>query len=293
MPTRSLRRQPYKYCCGMQTPSSKAHERMAASDIGGSPRRRSLFQSRSVLPIFSIDISEFSGFSPIVWPTVSNCCWFTRLLVDRLVSFNSERLAAVFEERLTKIIREIIEQRRGELRAAFDAIRRQYPDYVAALEVRFLRQSALRQEMGRYQALFEEGLIPQELYDDLRRGVAGTRASEPRPRFEIGLDTRRLIERLDLLSGLEEQQLERVAKPAAAVHRAERAHHSHGRPRGRCCSFCVRGGRGEAGGPARAARQRRVLWRNGPSVGEAAAGRCSRPDLLPTAAAQKLILSAF
>jgi CPA1 family monovalent cation:H+ antiporter len=136
----------------------------------------------------------------------------TRLLVDRLVSFNSERLAAVFEERLTKIIREIIEQRQGELRDAFDAIRRQYPDYVAALEVRFLRQSALRQEMGRYQALFEEGLIPQELYDDLRRGVAGTRASEPRPRFEIGLDTRHLIERLDLLSGLEEQQLERVAK---------------------------------------------------------------------------------
>jgi hypothetical protein len=64
---------------------------------------------------------------------------------------------------------------------------------------------------GRYQALFEEGLIPQELYDDLKRGISGTRA-EPRPRFEIGLDTHRLIERLDILSGLDERQLERVAK---------------------------------------------------------------------------------
>jgi Na+:H+ antiporter len=53
-----------------------------------------------------------------------------------------------------------------------------YPDYVAALEERFPRQSALRREMSRYQALFEEGLIPQELYDDLKRSVGGNRAAE-------------------------------------------------------------------------------------------------------------------
>ena len=136
----------------------------------------------------------------------------TRLLVERLISFNDERLSAVFqEERLTDIAREIIEHRRDEVGDALDALRRQYPDYVAALEERVLRQSALRQEMGRYQALFEEGLIPQELYDDLKRGTSGTRAA-PRPRFEIGLDTHRLIERLDILSGLDEQQLERVAR---------------------------------------------------------------------------------
>ena len=136
----------------------------------------------------------------------------TRLLVERLVSFNDERLGVVFRQRLTEITKEIIEQRREDVSDALDALRRQYPDYVAALEDRFLRQSALRQEMGRYQALFEEGLIPQELYDDLKRSGAGSRAAERRPRFEIGLDTHRLIERLDILSGLDEQQLERVAK---------------------------------------------------------------------------------
>src|SRR5207253_9203047 len=50
-----------------------------------------------------------------------------------------------------------------------------------------------------------------ELYDELQRGILGSRA-EPRPRFEIGLDTHHLIERLDILSGLDEQQLERVAR---------------------------------------------------------------------------------
>ncbi|MBO0735432.1 MAG: cation:proton antiporter [Alphaproteobacteria bacterium] len=135
-----------------------------------------------------------------------------RLLLDRLLSFNEERLAVVFGERLAEFTREIVRQRRDEVSDAFDALARQYPDYIAALEMRFLRQSALRQEMGQYQALFEEGLIPQELYNDLKRGIAGTNTTEPRPRFEIGLDTHRLIERLDILSALDEGQLQRVAK---------------------------------------------------------------------------------
>ena len=136
----------------------------------------------------------------------------TRLLVDRLVKFNNERLGAFFGPRLTEITAEIIDQRRDDVGDALDALRRQYPDYLTALEARLLRQSALRQEVARYQALFEEGLIPQELYDVLRKNVAATPAAEPRPRFEIGLDAHRLIEKLDLLSGLEERQLGRVAK---------------------------------------------------------------------------------
>jgi len=136
----------------------------------------------------------------------------TRLLLDKLSGFNNQRLSQVFGERITELTGEIIERRRKGVNDAFDTLRRQYPDYVAALEIRFLRQSALRQEMERYRALYEEGLIPQELYDDLLRGVAGASAAEPRPRFDIGLDTHRLIERLDLLSGLDERQLDRIAR---------------------------------------------------------------------------------
>jgi monovalent cation:H+ antiporter, CPA1 family len=55
-------------------------------------------------------------------------------------------------------------------------------------------------------------LIPQELFEDLKRDVTAARIAEPRPRFEIGLDTRQLIERLDLLSSLTDMQLDRIAK---------------------------------------------------------------------------------
>ena len=43
-------------------------------------------------------------------------------------------------------------------------------------------------------------------------GSPDARAGELRPHFDIGLDTRRLVERLDLLSGLDERQLDRVAE---------------------------------------------------------------------------------
>jgi CPA1 family monovalent cation:H+ antiporter len=66
--------------------------------------------------------------------------------------------------------------------------------------------------MGRYKALFDEGLIPHELYEDLKRGVKTARSTEAAPRLDLGLDTRRLVERLAMLSGLGEQQLDRVAK---------------------------------------------------------------------------------
>ena len=176
----------------------------------------------------------------------------------------------------------------GRAGDAFDALRRQYPDYVAALEARFLRQSALRQEMGRYQALFEEGLIPQELYDDLKRGVAGTRIAEPRPRFEIGLDTRRLIERLDLLSGLDEAQLDRVAKLLRPRFTVPNERIIRRGDRGDAVFF-IASGAVEVRLPAHrgAARQRRVLWRNGAALGAAATGRCGGSDLLPAARAAK------
>jgi hypothetical protein len=211
-----------------------------------------------------------------------------RLLVDRLVNFSDERLAAVFGKRLAELTGEIVEHRREDVNGAFDALHRQYPDYVATLEVRFLRQSALRQETRWYQALFEEGLIPQELYDDLKRGVARTRVAEPRPRFEIGLDTDRLIERLDILSGLDEGQLWRVAKLLRPRFTVPNERIIRQGDRGDAVFF-IASGAVEMRLPAR-----RIRLGSGEFFGEMAllfraiaAGRCGRSDLLSAARVAK------
>jgi CPA1 family monovalent cation:H+ antiporter len=76
--------------------------------------------------------------------------------------------------------------------------------------------------MGRYDALFQEGLIAPEIYEDLKGSVEDTQSRATRPRFDLGLDTRELIGRLDLFADLNDQQLERVQKllrPRFAVPR--------------------------------------------------------------------------
>ena len=137
---------------------------------------------------------------------------FTRLLITELVGFSGRRLDPIFGPRIADLAREILSDRLRATTDAVEALRHQYPDHAAALETEFLRQSASRREMGRYQALFEEGLIAREIYDDLRRSVGEAQSADRRPRFDLGLDTHTLIARLDLLSGLDDRQLERVRR---------------------------------------------------------------------------------
>jgi CPA1 family monovalent cation:H+ antiporter len=137
---------------------------------------------------------------------------FTRLLITELIGFTGRRLHPIFGQEIAELTKAILTERLEATIAAVEALRHQYPDHAAALETQFLRQSAARREMGRYQSLFEEGLIAREIYDDLRRSVDEARRGENQPRFDLGLDTSRLIGRLDLLAGLDEQQLARVQR---------------------------------------------------------------------------------
>jgi CPA1 family monovalent cation:H+ antiporter len=143
-----------------------------------------------------------------------------RNVLERLVRFNDQQIRAIFGERISTIIRKIIDQRRSAAGGALDALRRQYPEYTAGLETLLVRQSAMRQELIRYRSLSQEGLITREVYDHLKRKVEAARAAEQRPRFDIGLDTDSLIDKLDLLANLDalhRRAIARLLHPRFAV----------------------------------------------------------------------------
>ena len=135
-----------------------------------------------------------------------------RFVIEHLRPFNEHEIHAIFGERITHIVAEILDQRRDAISSGLDALRRQYPDFAAELEVRFLRQSTLREVKARFRSLFDEGLIGREVFTDLERGVLDANATHERPRFDIGLNTRQLIQQLDILAGLDEGQLERLSR---------------------------------------------------------------------------------
>lgn len=136
----------------------------------------------------------------------------TRLLLAELAEFADSRLRPLFGARIGDLVGKVLGRRARAVAGAAEALRRQYPDYAAQLEARFLRQSALRRELGRYRTMYEDGLIGREVYDDLRRNADDGQGAGPRPRFDLGLDTRQLIGQLDLLSGLNARQLDRVQR---------------------------------------------------------------------------------
>jgi CPA1 family monovalent cation:H+ antiporter len=70
----------------------------------------------------------------------------------------------------------------------------------------------LRCEIGRYKGLFEQGLIASEVYRDLTSRPEDAQGAEARPRIDIGLDTERLIVRLDLFATLDRRHLAGVQK---------------------------------------------------------------------------------
>src|SRR5579864_3605268 len=108
----------------------------------------------------------------------------TRFAIERLLHFSDGRLRRMFGDRIADLLHQMLVLRLDGVATALDALRRQYPDYAATLETALLRQSALREEETRYQALFDEGLIGRELYDHLRRAL-GQRQTQTRPRLDL------------------------------------------------------------------------------------------------------------
>ncbi len=135
-----------------------------------------------------------------------------RLVIQELASDTAKRSRAIFSDRVEALVERMLIDRLDRIKVGLDALRRTYPEYAAALEARFLRQTALRRELGRYKSLYEEGLIAVEVYRDLLAGAAVARDAEALPRFDIGLDSRALMARLDLFAGLDDRHLDSIAR---------------------------------------------------------------------------------
>ncbi|WP_119681688.1 cation:proton antiporter [Indioceanicola profundi] len=142
---------------------------------------------------------------------------FETLLVSRIVledlrRFSTDKLGPVLGGRLTGILGDILEQRIDATSKGLEALQLQYPHYALALQRRFLRQYALRLEEAEYAALLQDGLIGPELYHNLRNDLAAeAAATAERPRLDIRLDRRTLVEQFPLFAPLSEAQLAEVA----------------------------------------------------------------------------------
>jgi monovalent cation:H+ antiporter, CPA1 family len=136
-----------------------------------------------------------------------------RLALDELFRFIDSRLAALLGQRVAELLGEVIAARSEATTRALDALRLQYPEYAAALEQRFLRQSGFRLALSRYHDLYEEGLIGKEVFEDLEREHEAVRSLMAElPPLDLGLRAEDLLAQFEMFAGLSAAELRALAR---------------------------------------------------------------------------------
>ncbi len=126
-----------------------------------------------------------------------------RLVLHDLAAFEVGKVRPLFGEETHAILAGALAARRGEVERALAAIELQYPSYAEALERQILALSALRLEEESVRRLHAESILPQEVFNALRRELDRRRHGlEQRPRLDLGLDRDELVGRGSLLEGL-------------------------------------------------------------------------------------------
>lgn len=107
----------------------------------------------------------------------------------------------------------LLAERHAAINAEIEAIAAQYPIYAKAVEATLIARAVIRRERQQYLRLFNDGVIGQELYDDLTDGLDRRERLEARPpRLDLTLTPRSLLERVPLFSRLDEKQRGMVAR---------------------------------------------------------------------------------
>jgi len=136
-----------------------------------------------------------------------------RIMLEEMALYLDEKLAPLFGEVVTDMLREILTSRQHMTATSLEALRQQYSAYAEMLEHRIVRKIWLRREEMEYQTLYDDGVIGPELYGAMRRELQARRAGvEMRPELDLGLDTRELISRVSLFAKLETSQLDSIAR---------------------------------------------------------------------------------
>lgn len=134
-------------------------------------------------------------------------------LVRELKEFVSSTVAPMIGEDAARNLAALLETRHEAVNDEIEAIAVQYPLYAARLEENLIARAAVRREREQYARLLHDGVVGQELYDDLtsdldsrERGVAVP------PRLDLTLTPRGLLDRVPLFAGLDEKQRRMVVR---------------------------------------------------------------------------------
>jgi CPA1 family monovalent cation:H+ antiporter len=134
-------------------------------------------------------------------------------VLSSLMEYTHGQLPHVIGTEASKDVAEQLERRRLTMRGAMAALEKQYPAYATMVRELLVERIALALEESEYRVQRGQGLISEEVYEDLeadrRRRVDALRS---RPPLDLGLEITTMIGKVPLFEGVTEADLTAIAK---------------------------------------------------------------------------------
>ncbi|MCA8929334.1 MAG: cation:proton antiporter [Alphaproteobacteria bacterium] len=137
----------------------------------------------------------------------------TERIVRELRTFIGQVVAPMIGQDAADNLSHLMTDRHDAVNAEIDAIAAQYPHYASAVERILVARAAIRRERQQYTRLLNDGIIGQELHDNLIGDLdRRERAVAAPPRLDLTLRPRALLDRVPIFQGLSDGQLKLIAR---------------------------------------------------------------------------------
>ncbi len=134
-------------------------------------------------------------------------------IVRELQAFVDSTLAPMIGEDAARNLALLMAERRDRIDVEIDAIAAQYPHYALEVEKTLVARAAIRRERQQYLRLLNDGVIGQELHDNLSADIDRRERDAARPsRLDLTLTPLALLERVPLFQDLDAKQRRMVAR---------------------------------------------------------------------------------
>jgi len=143
----------------------------------------------------------------------------SRMLLRDLHGFIGSKILRIHGRRVADLLHDILTRREGECDRDLAGMRLQYPGHAEQVERGFIRKAQLALEEREFRAAHDDGLIGDDLFAGLMRGLAQRRRSAAaRPKLDLARQKSEMVAKFPLFASLAPQRRRALSRALVTLY---------------------------------------------------------------------------
>jgi len=143
----------------------------------------------------------------------------SRMLLRDLHGFIDSKILRIHGRRVADLLHDILTRREGECDRDLAGMRLQYPGHAEQVERGFIRKAQLALEEREFRAAHDDGLIGDDLFAGLMRGLAQRRRSAAaRPKLDLARQKSEMVAKFPLFASLAPQRRRALSRALVTLY---------------------------------------------------------------------------